>query len=127
MHDSVLLVHPNRRQTRNQSITTVKIEWCRRDRKNFAFIIYESPLQACCLVVYSHQRYRFGVSKDNLCSVFVGKVPCLETEEELRSEVTLLVASDAVCGGGGVPFEVRRGYDKIFNDNSIGMAEMKTH
>jgi len=29
-------------------------------------------------------------------------------------------------GGRGVPFEVRLGFDKIFNDNPIGMTDIRS-
>lgn len=48
----------------SQCVTTLKVEWCRRMRQKSAFINFENPMDATCLILHLHPYYCFKRDKD---------------------------------------------------------------
>ena len=123
-----IMVEPSKRHMGGQSTTTLKVEWCRRKRRNFVFIIFESPLHATRLMLHDHPLYRFNhdldaCPSDPSCSVFAGNVSTSDTVEDIEHAVTTLLADDSVSAGA--PFTIRLGYEKSFITSAEKLFQLR--
>ena len=114
----------------SQCVTTLKVEWCRRMRRNFAHIIFEDPMDATHLTLYSGSQpdYRFipdrNVSPgDRSCKVFVPNVPENHTQEHIENAVNACLSGDSVAPNVG--FKVQLGYDKSFPTSPEKFHQLK--
>jgi len=87
---------------------TLKAELFRRKRRNFAFIVFQSPQHDKRLSLGWHKEYQFTLNSS--LEVFVGSVPTSHTINEIWSNVEELLASDPVSSDA--TFAVRLGYKR---------------
>ena len=123
-----LFVEPSKKYTCSQSATTLKVEWCRRQRKNFAFINFDHPLDAIRLLLFGHPIYRFKHDKDSLPSrpsgkIFATNIPTNHTVEDIEQAVKFVQMNDSTSPGE--PFKVQLGYEKSFNTNHEKLCQLK--
>jgi len=114
--DNITVEH-SKKHMGSQSLATLKVEWCRRRRRNFAFVNFEDPLDATRLLLHRHPTYRFKRDKDTFpsqssCKVFVTNVPVDHTEADLENFVDFRLSSDLVAPNSG--FKIQLGYEKSF-------------
>ena len=112
----------------SQSATTLKVEWCRRQRKNFVFIKFNNSLDAIRLLLFGHPIYRFKHDKDSLPSrpsgkIFATNIPTHHTVEDIERAVTAILDQDPVFPGE--PFEVQLGYEKGFITSPEKLSQLK--
>ena len=130
MDEDEVTVEFSKKHMGSQCVTTLKVEWCRRMRRNFAFIIFEDPLDATRLFLHSGSQpgYRFKPDRNanpSDCSykVFIPNVPENHTEEHIENAVNSCLSEDSVAPNSG--FKVQLGYDKSFSTTPAKFHQLK--
>ena len=126
--DEKISVEPSKKHMGSESATALKVEWCQRQRKSFAFIKFDHPLDAIRLLVFGHQTYRFKHDKDSLPSrpsgkIFVTNIPTNHTVEDIEQAVKFVQTNDSASPGE--PFKVQLGYEKSFNTTHEKLCQLK--
>ena len=122
-------VELSKRCSGSQCMTALKVEWCRRMRKNFAFVNFDNPMDATRLVLYRHPYYRFKRDKAACpsqlsCKVFVTNVPVTHTEDDIAGAVEERLSSDSVAPNS--IFTIQLGYEKPFVTSPEEVHHLKT-
>ena len=131
MDEDGVTVELSKKHMGSQCVTTLKVEWCRRMRRNFAFIIFEDQMDATRLLLYSggsEPGYRFRPDKNvspGDCSykVFVQNVPENHTEEQIENVVNSHLSVDLVAPNSR--FKVQLGFDKSFSTSPEKFHHLK--
>ena len=91
-----ITVHPSMKKSSGEgSQFTVRVEWCRRKKQNFAFLSFESPedsliaLASLSSLIVAGSILKFRPSKDGQPQLFVTNVGQQVTEEALKQAVEL--------------------------------------
>ena len=117
LHDYVIqpCIPPQPKQD-SISAFTLYIEWCRRARKQHAFVNFDNEedfsiaLQRLCIPSHAVlHAMKFKPSKDGKPVLFVTNVNSYVTEEDMKEAIRACVPE--VCGD---KFKVQIGYDKSF-------------
>lgn len=125
--DNITVEH-GKRHMGGQYGATLKVEWCRRMRKKFAFIEFENQWDATRILLYSHPKYKFKPNKnpdqtDHSFKVFVLNVPDTHTEEDIENVVDSRLSVDSVAPNLG--FKVQLGYEKQFTTSPEKLHHLK--
>ena len=123
-----LSVEPSKKHMGSQAVTTLQVEWCRRQRTNFAFIKFDNPLDAVRLLLSRHPIYHFNHDKDSLPSrpsgkIFATKIPTNHTVEDIERAIMFILDQDPFSPGE--PFEVQLGYEKGFITSPEKLSQLK--
>ena len=131
--DDGVTVELNKKHTGSQCLTTLKVEWCRRERTNYAFIDFEDPTNATCLLLHSGSQpatagYRFRPDNnadpiEHSCKVFVLNVPNTHTEDDIKNVINSYLSVDSDVPHSG--YKVQLGYDKKFSTSSEKLLHLK--
>ena len=120
--DDIIVEILNKKYTCSQSLTTLKVEWCRRERKNYAFIDFKDPADAAYLLRCREAAgYRFrpdNTTDTNVRSykVFVLNIPNTHIEDDLRNTINSLLSVETDVRRS--VYKVQFGYEKKFSTSS---------
>ena len=121
---------PYKRQQDSISAFTLHVEWCRRARKEYAFVNFDNEedfsiaVQRFCIP--GHAPYfklhsmKFRPSKDGGTQLFVTKVNRYVTEDQMKEAIHACLPE--VCED---KFKVQIGYEKAFETTPQQLTELK--
>ncbi len=109
---------PRKKDRFNVSYLTIKMEWNRRDRKNFVNLDFRTPH---ITTIFTHLSdhgaaiagvvLRFRISKHNECHIYTSNVPPQIPEEAIRNEFDIILTPLGYPRGS---YDVIFAYTKVF-------------
>ena len=121
-----IVIMPQSRRKNNETEFTLRIEWCRRRRTNWAFVEFNSADDLstakrrleCSHIVIGGQFVKFRPSRDEKIQLFVMNVGVPVTAEALTDEIRLNLPI-------GMDFKVKLGFEKAFETTPEKLDALK--
>ena len=126
----ILPLLPRKEDRFNVSYLTMKMEWTRRERKNFVNLDFRTPLIVSTIFTHLSNSgaaiagmvMRFQISKHNECHVFTSNVPPQIPEEAIRNEFDRILTPLGYLRGS---YEVQFAYSKAFETTTEKHEELQ--